>query len=110
MEESRTEHDENKLDDEIKMNEIQGDKIQVNGIQANETCNLNDGGSPSKSQDADLEDEEELSRLKALATDVREQVDLERDVGRRVCYTIDFMYSTYLNGLIGGAVTYRASQ
>lgn len=74
-EKSRTEHDDSKLYDEPKMDEIQG----------NQTCRPNEGGSPPKSQNPDLEDEDELSRLKALATDVREQVDLERDVGRQVC-------------------------
>lgn len=60
-------------------------------INMDETGNLNDEGLPSKSKHTQFEEEDELSRLKALATDVREQDDLERDVGRQVCYNFEFM-------------------
>ena len=59
-----------------------------NEINVNKIGNLEDEGLPSKSKYAQFEEEDELSRLKALATDVREQDDLERDVGRQVCYTL----------------------
>ena len=92
MEESCREHGESHLHDELEMNENQGNRIQASGIQVSQTSRVNEGGSLPKSQDPDLEDEDELSRLRALATDVREQVDLERDVGRQVCCTINFMH------------------
>lgn len=72
IEESCAEPDSTGLDHEINVNDI---------------GNLNGEGLPSKSKYVQFEDEDELSRLKALATDVREQDDLERDVGRQVCYT-----------------------
>lgn len=110
MENSRTEQDSSKLHDEPKTNGTQWNRIQANGFQVNQTSRPNGGGSPGDSQDPGLQDEDELSRLKALATDVREQVDLERDVGRQVCYMINLMYMTSLNDLVGGAVAHRASQ
>lgn len=105
MEESCAELDDSRFHDEPEMNEIQS-----NSIEMNESGNPVKEASSVKSQDPEDEDEDELSRLKALATDVREQVDLERDVGRQVCHSIKLMYFTNLNGLAGGALAHRTSQ
>lgn len=44
--------------------------------------------SPSEPADIDVHGEDEATRLRALAADVRDQDDLERDVGRQVnCVT-----------------------
>ena len=65
--------------------------------QVDATSRLNGGRSPPlKSKNAHLEDEDELSRLRALATDVREQDDLERDVGRQVRDTLKLLCSCFL--------------
>ena len=40
--------------------------------------------SSAEAKDANVEGEDEASRLRALAADVRDQDDLERDVGRQV--------------------------
>lgn len=85
MEESYVEHNGSRSRDETEM-----DENQRNSIQVIKSGHPNDGASSPKSQDPDVDDQVELSRLKALATDVREQVDLERDVGRQVCYSIKF--------------------
>lgn len=58
-------------------------------IQINKIYSLNSGDSASMSETARFEDMDELSRLKALATGVREQDDLERDVGRQVFETFE---------------------
>lgn len=84
MKQSPVEHDDSRLHDESEVNENQRNSIQANSTQGNKTRPPNEGGFSSRSKDPNLEDEDELSRLKALATDVREQVDLERDVGRQV--------------------------
>lgn len=105
MKESCAENEESRFHGEPEMNEV-----QRNSIQMNKSGLPNEGASAPKSQDPDVEDEDELSRLKALTTDVREQVDLERDVGRQVRCSINFMYSTYLNCLAGGPVAHRTSQ
>ena len=54
-----------------------GTMQQDEGIAEEEGSNLSDGN-------IDLQGEDEASRLKALATDVRDQDDLERDIGRQV--------------------------
>lgn len=82
-EESFAEHDDIRFHDDLNMNEVQRDSMQVNTNDG-----PSEGASSPKPQDPDGEDEDELSRLKALATDVREQVDLERDVGRQVSYSV----------------------
>ena len=40
--------------------------------------------SPSEAAENDIHGEDEATRLRALAADVRDQDDLERDVGRQV--------------------------
>ena len=105
MEEPCAENEDSRFHSEPEMNEV-----QKNSIHMNKSGLPKEGASAPESQDPDVEDEEELSRLKALTTDVREQVDLERDVGRQVCYSINFMNPTYLNGLSGGPVAHRTSQ
>lgn len=40
--------------------------------------------SPAEPKDVGIQGEDEATRLKALAADVRDQDDLERDVGRQV--------------------------
>ena len=42
-----------------------------------------DSGISSQSPDAEVHGEDETTRLRALAADVRDQDDLERDVGRQ---------------------------
>lgn len=58
-----------------------------NEFQLNMPSNLNDGESTAMSKDTHHENEDELTRLRALATDIREQGDLERNVGLQVCHT-----------------------
>lgn len=60
---------------EVKSDE--GDTIQVKRESI-------DGGSGSSIGDVDLQGGDEASRLRALATAVRDQDDLERDIGRQV--------------------------
>ena len=60
---------------EVKHDE--GDTIQVKGEPINE-------GSRSGVGDMDLQGRDEASRLRALATSVRDQDDLERDISRQV--------------------------
>lgn len=50
---------------------------QIEGKIMEEGSNWNNG-------DMDLQGDDEASRLRALATDVRDQDDLERDIGRQV--------------------------
>ena len=88
MEESCAKHDNSRFYDGLNMNEVPRNSMQANSMQVKISDHPNEGASSPKSQDPDGGDEDELSRLKALATDVREQVDLERDVGRQVCYSI----------------------
>lgn len=42
------------------------------------------GEPKSNTANADIQGEDEASRLRALAADVRDQDDLERDIGRQV--------------------------
>jgi hypothetical protein len=69
----------------IETHDAERDGIQLQGdMQVKEMNDRDDRVSPSEFRFSQGEEEDELSRLKALATDVREQDDLERDVGRQV--------------------------
>lgn len=61
----------------LENNSDDGDTIQVKRESIDE-------GPSSGVGDVDLHGGDEISRLRALATDVRDQDDLERDVGRQV--------------------------
>jgi hypothetical protein len=69
----------------IETHDAERDGIQPQGeMHVKKTNDRDDRVSPSEFRFSQGEDEDELSRLKALATDIREQDDLERDVGRQV--------------------------
>lgn len=76
----------------------------------NQVTNQKNGeGSNLIIENSDIHGEDEASRLRALATDVRDQDDLERDIGRQVCQSF---YTTLIELLTsfhsGGPVTCRA--
>lgn len=61
----------------IEVKPEEGDAIRVNIESIDDESNSGVG-------DVDLQGGDEASRLRALATDVRDQDDLERDIGRQV--------------------------
>lgn len=64
--------------------------------------------SPSEPADSDVHGEDEATRLRALAADVRDQDDLERDVGRQVQPKSLLSVLPQLSPVIGRSTTHRA--
>jgi hypothetical protein len=67
--------------------EVKHEVKHEDGVQLSKTSNRNDGGSPPISKGTQYDNQDELTRLRALATDIREQDDLERNVGLQVYHT-----------------------